>query len=407
MKFFLTLMLVFIFCSCTNKQGPKKASLSQEFFNIDFEEILDNKKQINLSHVASNVEYIKLETNDSCLIRPVVNYFFTDSLIFVQNYDHILKFDRKGKFLQKIGKAGRGPGEIDLIRIMSINPQKRLLAVQPNFKRELLFFNFDGEFVKTVKFPVHHDLIKVLANDQYLIYDSGFAGNEAYSFILVNEKWDPLSTVENYTKWIHNSRSYIGRSYPEFKEFFIANDQLYLKAMYNDTVYTIESVQIKPSYFINLGKYKLPEELRPERLGIERIKKFKDHINEYYFSIVNEASNKIFLRAWDYGETDNKYVLFDKLNKQGALLTLDGGESKGFVNDWDGGIDFWPIGNINDNQVYMPIVVMNFHKALEENKTREISPKYPERKKQLADMVSSLDVLANPILMVITLKNDK
>jgi hypothetical protein len=398
-----SIILVIFVCSCSNKDRINNASLPREFFSIDYEKILKNKVQINLSQFASNVEYIKLETNDSCLLRPVVNYFFTDSLIFVANYNHILKFDRKGKFLQKIGNSGRGPGEIDLIRIVSIIPKKRLLAVQLNTNRELQFFDFDGEFVKTVKFPKEHSLIKVLENDQYLIYDSGFAGNEAYSFILANEKWDTLSAVENYTKWIHKSRNYTGRSYPEFKEFFIAKDQFYLKDMYNDTVYTIDSVQIKPSYYIDLGKYKLPEELRPERLGPERIKEFKDHINEYYFSILSEASNKIFLRAWDYGETDNKYVLFDKLNKQGVLLTLAGGESKGFVNDWDGGIDFWPIGNVNENQVYMPIDVMSFRKALEENKDRRIAIKFSEKQKGLTDMVSGLDFSANPILMIVTL----
>lgn len=403
LKSLSSLILVIFVCSCSNKDRLNKASLPREFFSIDYEKILKNKVQINLSQFASNVEYIKLETNDSCLVRPVVNYFFTDSLIFVQNYDHILKFDRKGKFLQKIGDSGRGPGEIDLIRIVSIIPKERLLAVQLNTKRELLFFDFDGEFVKTVKFPENHSRIEVLDNDQYLIYDDGYAGNEAYSFILVNEKWDTLSTVENYTKWIHNSRSYIGISYPEFKEFFMANNQLYLKAMYNDTVYTIDSSQIKPSYFINLGKFKLPEELRPERLGIEQIQKFKDHKNEYYFSIVSEASNKIFLRAWSYAEKDNKYVVFDRLNKQGVQVNMEGSESKGFVNDWDGGIDFWPIGNVNENQVYMPIDVMSFRKALEENKDRRIAIKFSEKQKGLKDIVSGLDFSANPILMVVTL----
>jgi hypothetical protein len=177
--------------------------------------------------------------------------------------------------------------------------------------------------------------------------------------------------------------------------------------MYNDTVYTIVSDKIIPAYFLDMGKFKLPEELRPERLGIEQFQRFKDHEDEYFFAIVLETANEIFLRACSYGESYNKYILFDKENHKGISPVNENGESKGIVNDWDGGIDFWPVGSTNDNQVYMSVSVMNFQKALEDNKTRKMSVKYPDKQRQLLDMVSGLDISANPILMVITLKNDK
>jgi hypothetical protein len=407
MKKLVLWMLVLMVCSCTNKQGAKNTSAFQEFFNINLEEILGNKEQVNLSQLASNVEYIKLETNDNCMIGPTVDYFFMDSLIFVKNRDHILKFSRDGKFLKRIGNPGRGPGEIDLTRVVSILPEKRLIIVQLNRKRELLYFNFDGELVKTVGFnaPFYH--IKVLNDERYLINNFVFVGNEPYTFILANEKWDTLSFIENFIKWIHNSSTWIGISYPDFKPDYLANGQLHLKSLYNDTVYILESDKIKPSYFLNLGKYKLPEELIPERLGFEQIQKFREHSNEYLFGIVLEAGNKVFLKARSYKGSINKYVLFSKIQHKGVLLINNYGDSKGFVNDWDGGIDFWPVGTINYNQIYMPVNILDFQKALKENKTRKISARYPEKQKQLTDMVSDLDVTANPILMVITLKNDK
>lgn len=405
MKNFLLLVSVIIVYSCTNKPVVNNTSNLQEFFNIDFEEILNNKQQINLSQFASDVEYIKLETNDSCLIRPSAIFFFIDSLIFVNNRLQILKYSINGKFLKQIGNSGRGPGEIDIIRIMSILPEKRLIAVQLNNKRELLFFNFNGELVKTVRFPSPYEHIKVLSDTRYLINNSVIEGNEIYTYFLTNEKWDTLCFVENYIKWVHNSSSYYGGSYRDFKPYYEYDNRLHFKFMYNDTVYVLENDKIKPFYYINLGKYKLPEELITERLGFEQNYKFLEHSNEYLFAIVNEAGNKVFLRARSYKGLINKYVLFSTIQHKGFLLVNEDGDSKGFVNDWDGGIDFWPVGNINDNQVYMPVNIMDFQKSYKEKKTVKI--KYQKNQKQLYDMVFALDVLANPILMVITLKNDK
>jgi len=128
---------------------------------------------------------------------------------------------------------------------------------------------------------------------------------------------------------------------------------------------------------------------------------------EYYFAIANETAVDVFFRACSYGESHNKYVLFDKQNQKGILLVDEDRESTGFTNDWDGGIDFWPVGSINDNKVYMPVSVMDFQKVIEEGKNNNISIKYPEKQKQLLNMVAGLDVSDNPILMVITLKKDE
>ena len=402
--YLVSLMILLFFHSCSNNQGADNVSKSQEFFNINFEEILANKRQINLSQLASDIKYIILETNDDCMINRNVEYFFTDSLIFIKNLNHILKYSRNGKFLKKIGNPGRGPGEIDLIRIMSILPDKRLIIVQLNSKRELLYFNFDGKLVKTIDLTTPYYQIKILDEGKYVVYNKIFMGNEQYSFILANEEWDTISTVENYTKWDRNT--YFALGYSDFKPFYFYNGHLYLKTMYNDTVYTIESEKIKPSYFINLGKYKLPEELIPDKLGREQLQKFRDNSKNHFFAMVHEASNKVFFKAPNYQESINKYILFDKKYQKGTLLANENADSKGFINDWDGGIDFWPVGNLNDNQVYMPVYVMDLQKSLEKNKISKISSKYKDKQEQLLDLISSLDVSSNPILMVVTLKND-
>ena len=82
--------------------GQTKSTSSKKldsFFQINYEELLLNKKTIGLNQIATKVEYIQLETTKDCLIGPKPNYYFTDSLIFVVQLDAVYKFSIRGKFL--------------------------------------------------------------------------------------------------------------------------------------------------------------------------------------------------------------------------------------------------------------------------------------------------------------------
>jgi hypothetical protein len=131
-------------------QPSQSKNISDKFFEIKYEDLLKQKNNIRLSQIASKVEYIQLETNENCLINSNAKYYFSDNFIFVSNRDHILKFSSDGMFLKKIGNPGRGPGEINSIRILSIIPEKRLIIIHDAVARKLRYYSFDGNLIKTV-----------------------------------------------------------------------------------------------------------------------------------------------------------------------------------------------------------------------------------------------------------------
>lgn len=403
MKNLLVLLFLLTANLYSNKLNVKNTSLQgakpDKFFEIRYENLLKNKQIIGLSQLALNVEYIPLETNDDCIIGRG-KYFFTDSLLFVSNRDHILKFSRNGKFLRKIGSPGRGPGEIDIIRTMSIIPDKRLIVIQKNSENKLLFFSFDGKLIKTINIP-YTWMIKVMNDEKYIAYDSGSAGSEKYTFRLTNEHGDTISVVNNYTTWDYVRHLTV--VHPAFEPFYFYRNNFFFKAMYNDTVYTLNSNKIVPNYFINLGKFKLPDELRPERININDIKIYTDNRIKYYFANVFEAANMIFLASYCYGIADPMYLLFDRDKQNGNLLVNKSGTSTGFINDWDGGMDFWPTGSISNDQVFMVIDILAFQGVLEDKELSQKLIKFPEKQRQLENMISKLDVTNNPIIMVVTI----
>lgn len=401
-----------LLCYSENKKPSTMANPyiepTEKFFTIKYEDILKNNKIVRLSEVASNIQYIQLETNPSCLIENLrgVKFFFADSLIFVQNRNHVLKFSLDGKFIKKIGNPGRGPGEIMLIMSMSVIPAKRLLVLHQVEK--LLYFSFNGDLIKTEKIPYHQE-VKVLYDSRYITYDPGTNGSEKYNFILASEQGDTLSTVKNYTTWNKSYKGSIVLSGGAFEAFYLKRNSYFFKSKYNDTVYYVNTTmdRIEPSYSINFGNYKIPEELIPEKLVNDPIKlnKYKERATDFYWGKPFEAANKIFIRASCMGKIDIKYLLYDKNKNEGNLLVNEVGESTGILNDWDGGLDFWPVMQKNNNEVIMPVEALEFKKKIESNSTSKRNIKYPDKQKRVKNFISNIDDLDNPIIMLVTLKN--
>jgi len=417
MKNLSIIALILLVCSFSNnpdsvqntKPNENRSSLladPDKFFVINYEELLGKKQTIGLSQLASKVDYIKFETTTDCVIGRNASFFFIDSLIFVNNRDHILKFSHRGKFLQRIGKTGKGPEEIDYILTMSLLPDKKLIVVHKDIPKKLLYFTFDGKFVRDVSIP-RFESLKVMSDERYIAYNSGNTGMDEYNFQLTNANRDNLSFVKNNDKWRNSSPTSLMISYPYFEPFFQYRNRWYLKSVYNDTVFYISGDKIVPGYFINLGKFKLPLELRPEKVYItdtDNKELFLEKGFECFYCNVLEDAGKIFLTASNFRHKDIKFFLFDKNSKTGNLLINEDSKSVGIVNDWDGGLDFWPKGNVNDTKVFMPINILNFQKVLAENKKKTGSIKYPEKQSQLQKIVSESDITDNPILMVVTLK---
>lgn len=381
---------------------------NDKFFEIKYEELLKQKNNIKLSQIASKVEYIQLETNQNCLLNHNAKYYFTDNFIFVNNWDHILKFSSDGRFLKKIGNPGRGPGEINSIRILSIIPEKKLIIIHDAVQRKLIYYSFDGILIKTVNIPQGPIYVKVMKDGNYIaIAQSGYV-LEKYTHTLINESGDTLSVVKNDMPWKNQSLTGTSILNLSFIPFYTYQNKYYLKSVYNDTIYVINANIIVPSYYINLGKYKLPQEKRFERLNPEEAKLFqKGEASKYCFAYVLEAGGRFFLTSNNLGNYKIEHFV---INKNGFIEKSNDrylSVFKGYIfNDWDGGMFFWPVGSINDNKIFMPIDIKDLKDVLKITGSAKTPFKFPDQQKQLKKLASNLDITENPLLMIVTLKSD-
>ena len=76
-------------------------------------------------------QYIPLETTDSCLISNLLNLQVTTDYMFMYNgkTEEVLQFDRKGKFIRRVGRQGNGPGEYSMISELAVDDSNKELSI--------------------------------------------------------------------------------------------------------------------------------------------------------------------------------------------------------------------------------------------------------------------------------------
>lgn len=80
----ITLLLILLLCGCSTHPQNENG----KFIRIDIENSANNP--FNLSNLSKEVSYIKLETNDSCLINSIKAIFYIDNQIIIRDNNSIL-----------------------------------------------------------------------------------------------------------------------------------------------------------------------------------------------------------------------------------------------------------------------------------------------------------------------------
>jgi len=404
----LWIIISIIVLSCgTGRQNPEpvKEYNRNQFFIVNYEEILDQPTEVKLSEIANDVCYVRLETADNCLLHTYADFFFTDDFIFVDNVYYILQFTRDGKFIKQIGKQGRGPGEIGIIRMLSVIDSEKLLIAQTNWARKLYYFNYDGEFLKSLTVPDVRS-IRILPDHRQLFYDTPVWGMEKYVFLLRNIDGDTLSVVNNHYKWENQIGYSSSVGYHLFTPFYETAGTTSMKYMYNDTVYHIMNDSIIQEYLLNMGKYKLPDENRIEVSG-GGFELFKEKSKGYRFAVSMEANEKIYIASEEYSDSKEQHqwnMIYDRRSGAGKLVVDSQGYPGKLINDIDGGSDFWPRGKVNDSTLYVPILPHQITGKKNSEKFAKNEAMNYQGKRQFLEMIGSLDENDNPVLMIVKLK---
>lgn len=397
----LLIVLIIALCSCGRK-GTHETNDTGSIKVIDL--FSEPESEITkVSDIATDLDYIPLQTSVNSLIKSITKIVTCNNKIYIRNnYDDILCFDRKGNFLYKLNKTGRGPGEYTFISDFDISSDNKILIVLAS--GNILVFNNTGmEFIfnKSIKlrqpFPSKISMIPETTN--ILLSIDPFTGKEQSLSILINADGDTLFCKPNHYRVENITTQY--RMINESLQYEFVNN-ICFKEEFSDTVFLVdrESYKFQPRLiFDSHGKGFLPR--------IRYDKEYaRSHSAENYWVYLIVETPRYVIYTYEHNMTRNK-MLYDKLvNKKFKIAQKNLGEDFKYTleDDINGGPAFDPNFCI-EGKFYSAVDALTLKKYVAGEDFKNTQVKESKKKEELKKLADSLNETDNPVLIVVTPKD--
>ncbi len=364
----ILLYCVIFLTACNSGNSPAVKDLNV----IDVVSALDKIEKVNISKIASTIEYIPLETNSNSLLRKVdkMNVIYENGIVYIaDNFNNIKIFNEKGKHIRTLNKTGRGPGEY--LRILDVDIDLNNNNLCTLGSREINEYKSDGNLERRIIYPKERGYsislhFKKSANNFFLttsIVDTNFI----YSTIVV----DSNSNVIMKIKYPEEDKKYVKKLFKAKKIVSVIDPYLFkfkdkVRVINGNNKYILSinrDLTVDTAFIVEYGKYDMS--MRPviagergtNRTGVPYLGRRFD---------VFESENYVFMQFYTgslvkkhairtNSSTGKEYPYFYNCSvfnkKTGELKLLEQPEINllGFIDDFENGPPFWPLYVSSDN----------------------------------------------------------
>jgi hypothetical protein len=410
------LFLLISLISCKRKPQVIDTTHDPEYpIKINLIKAMTNQKDIKLSDIADSIVYIPLEYVKDNPVGVILDFKYFSNNIFIEvggSDGGFLRFDGKGKFLNKIGTKGRGPGEYPGGSFFSVIDNPERFYILCNFvPRSLLEFDYNGNFLtKVLTANPSVGKFEAISSDRFLFlsssdtsfhYMANLKNRSNKSLMIIDYPFFSNPEFKNLQQFRYGGAG-SGQYYDRCPLFYDGNS--------SDTIYSIRNDSIYSRYIIDKGNEGAPfEKLYSLNNPPERYK----YLSPFSFM---ETPHDVFLMAIFKGD----YLFLFNYNK--ASQSVSSMKTPYFVpdidhirqpatvypkfeNDIDGGISLSPGKPNREGDVWTyKYDALYFKNQLTKEHFLNSKALYPEKKAALIKLVDSLMDFDNPIIMVVYLK---
>ncbi len=175
MAAFVCVCLGFILTACSHVDSKQKDS---DYLTISVKP--STSVDTKLSDIASGIEYIRLETNPDCMMGSISRLMMFNDRFYIRDdsqYTTIFCFDKKGKFISRFERSGKGPGEYIGINCFYIDEDKEQMVIYDRRQGKILRYSINGDFVNEITGVLETNQLAAYISDSYWFYTMG---SEAY-----------------------------------------------------------------------------------------------------------------------------------------------------------------------------------------------------------------------------------
>lgn len=432
---FLLLIGVFVLlgCSSNKKQEPiSKSGIPV----INLSEDVSTVPSLLLSEVAEKLEIVPLEMTDESVLSDITEMQVTDHNIWIDHGRefYIYRFSRTGKFLNKIGSIGQGPGEYTNYSTFLVDEDKKEVYIIAN-TNGVLAYDFEGNFKR--KIVDIQMILQLFASpyDQYILNNQKFFATQNFGLYRPIDKdslWSFVSLGDDFQKkkyfknpahvgkeeQIIANRANMDRMVNYWMEYLTSMDtynaQLTLKYPDTDTIYCYDDAtnQLLPQYAIftdeEKGDYEATHLWFKDRKAFDyfSIKSYyptKDFVyligskdEEVYTYCYNKKDGSVRLQKRQSAITERDVPWFSfplRQMKRDFVLDNDLGGGEFTVDSRSSGKYWIDILEPGSDENWIDIDQIKSSTVIDESK-----------KKELIRVLESVTEDSNPILMIATLK---
>ena len=433
----MSLLLIGVFvllgCSSNKKQEPiSKSGIPV----INLSEDVSTVPSLLLSEAAEKLEIVPLEMTDESVLSDITEMQVTDHNIWIDHGRefYIYRFSRTGKFLNKIGSIGQGPGEYTTYSTFLVDEDKKEVYIIAN-TNGVLAYDFEGNFKRKI---VDIQMILQLFSspyDQYILNNQKFFATQNFGLYRPIDKdslWSFVSLGDDFQKkkffknpayvgkeeQIIANRANMDRMVNYWMEYLTSMDtynaQLTLKYPDTDTIYCYDDAtnQLLPQYAIftdeEKGDYEATHLWFKDRKAFDyfSIKSYyptKDFIylvgskgEEVYTYCYNKKDGSVRLQKRQSTITERDVPWFSfplRQMKRDFVLDNDLGGGDFTVDSRSSGKYWIDILEPGGDENWIDIDQIKSSTVIDESK-----------KKELIRVLESATEDSNPILMIATLK---
>ena len=188
----------------------------------------------------TSIKCVPLETKEECLIGQVKQLLITDHHIFIVNRspDRVYMFDREGKFIRRIGSAGRGPAEYLNVENIDVNEKKEEIVLYDIEECRALRFDYQGHFLSSFSNAASPYGNIIYLNDSLFALENSSNRNGIENnpkILILNDSGNIVNTFIHQPKLI-NKKSIIPTSWGFFSK---NNTGSYYIPLGTDTIYRL------------------------------------------------------------------------------------------------------------------------------------------------------------------------
>ena len=429
----LLLIITLLGCSSNKKQEPISKSGVPV---INLSEDVSTVPSLLLSEAAEKLEIVPLEMTDESVLSDITEMQVTDHNIWIDHGRefYIYRFSRTGKFLNKIGSIGQGPGEYTTYSTFLVDEDKKEVYIIANTKG-VLAYDFEGIFKRKI---VDIQMILQLFSspyDQYILNNQKFFATQNFGLYRPIDKdslWSFVSLGDDFQKkkyfknpahvgreeQIIANRANMDRMVNYWREYLTSMDtynaQLTLKYPDTDTIYCYDDAtnQLLPQYAIftdeEKGDYEATHLWFKDRKAFDYFSIFSYYPTKDFIYLVGSKGEEVY--TYCYNKKDGSV----RLQKRQSTITERDVPwfsfplrqmKRDFVLDNDlGGGDF-TVDSRSSGKYWIDILEPGGDENwIDIDQIKSSTVIDESKKKELIRVLESATEDSNPILMIATLK---